>query len=493
MDGSRGTKDCPQCRVLERQLRAQGGLAEQWQHEVLALRRQVAQLERQAAQQQEQLERLRAQLEQAERDAKRQSVRFPRRTRVANPKRPGRKPGLSYGAQRRRAEPQQVDRTIAVTVDRQCPDCGAALDIHTHAQYQTDLPPVRPTVTRFQIEVGVCSRCGKRVQGRHREQTSDALAAANHVLGPNVHALAASLKHGAGMAYGKISRFFAESFGLQVSAATWARAGVRLASKAQATVTRLRTHLVRSEWMHADETGWRVGVEGTWLWVFASETITLYAIADSRGHAVPERMLEGFQGVLCCDGLAVYDCLDVIRLRCNAHVLRRMAALEETLGAADRATLQEIKHLFQEAAQLKERRAVLTRVGYQRHLNDLEQRFDQWLWCHELLKPLQLRDPALVRLGNHLARHREAWWLYLYNPALPTTNNLAERQLRPGVISRKLGGCNRTWTGAVKTATLNSLVATCRQQRRSFQALIARLLHARAPTAVPLGTLPALA
>ena len=42
-------------------------------------------------------------------------------------------------------------------------------------QYQEDLPAVRPLVRRFDIEVGHCSRCGRRVQGRHALQTSDAL------------------------------------------------------------------------------------------------------------------------------------------------------------------------------------------------------------------------------------------------------------------------------------------------------------------------------
>ena len=46
------------------------------------------------------------------------------------------------------------------------------------SQYQEELPVVRPVVRRFDIEVGHCSQCQRRVQGRHVLQTSDALGAA---------------------------------------------------------------------------------------------------------------------------------------------------------------------------------------------------------------------------------------------------------------------------------------------------------------------------
>ena len=48
---------------------------------------------------------------------------------------------------------------------------------------------VRPVVRRFDIEVGHCAQCRRRVQGRHALQTSDALGAARVQLGPEVAAL----------------------------------------------------------------------------------------------------------------------------------------------------------------------------------------------------------------------------------------------------------------------------------------------------------------
>jgi transposase len=466
MDGPRETTSgCPHCREFEAR---------------------VAELERLVAEQRALIDRLRGRLEEFERGAKRQTVRFARRKRVTNPKRPGRKGG--HHAERR-VRPTKIDRTIDVPINPCCPDCGGDLDVTTHRQYQTDIPKIEPTVTQFNVEVGVCSSCGTRVQGRHPEQTSDALGAANHTLGPHVHAMAASLKYGAGMSFAKISRFLSESFELTSAASTFVRAGRRIAKKAEPTIVRLRDQLLRSPLVHADETGWRIGVTSAWLWVFANDKITLFDIGR-RSHDVPERMLSGFDGVLCCDGFAAYDSLDVVKLRCNGHVLHRIAGLKETFGENDDElfALTQIEQVFREAIDVHRRHETLTTAGFQRRVSEITRRFDQWLWLFE-----EDGHPDVLRLRKHLAAHRNEWFLYLFNPKLPPTNNHGERQIRPGVITRRMGGCNKTPQGALVTKTLASLVATCRQQRKSFLAALSRLLHARAPTLVDLSRLPAVA
>ena len=444
----------------------------------------VAELERLVEQLRKQNEELSKKLEQTERSSKRQAVRFPRRQRSQTPKKPGRKGG--HQAQRR-AVPAEVDRTVDVPVDPHCPECGHVLRITTHTQYQTDIPPVRPRVTQFNVQVGECPCCGKRVQGRHEDQTSDALGAAHHTLGPNAHAMAASLKHGAGMSYAKISRFLLEWLELRTAASTFVRVGQRIARKAQPTMRVLREQLVGSSRIHADETGWRIGTQGAWLWVFANDEITLFDIGR-RGHEVAEQMLAGFEGVLCCDGYAAYDPLELVKSRCNGHILNRISGLKELCADDDdRFALEQIDALFREAHDLHRRHRELTAAGFRRRTGEIETRFDDWLWLYE--------DNAageILRLRNHLAAHRQEWFLYLYNPDLPTTNNLGERQIRPGVMTRKTGGCNRTPAGAFTTKTLASLIATCRQQTKSFAAAIRQLLRPRAPTAIDLATLPTL-
>ena len=85
------------------------------------------------------------------------------------------------------------------------------------SEYQEYLPEVEPIVRYFKIAVGQCSQCRRRVQGRHRLQTSDALGAASAQLGPNVAALVAEVHTGMGMPLAKVSVHLKTQFGLDVT------------------------------------------------------------------------------------------------------------------------------------------------------------------------------------------------------------------------------------------------------------------------------------
>jgi transposase len=58
------------------------------------------------------------------------------------------------------------------------------------------------------------------------------------------------------------------------------------------------------------------------------------------------------------------------------------------------------------------------------------------------------------------------------------TNNLAEREIRPAVIARKLSAGNRTEAGAETHAVLASVLRTCRRQGRDILQILGELLRA---------------
>ena len=85
-----------------------------------------------------------------------------------------------------------------------CPDCGGeVVHIRDAEQFLCELPDARPVVTRFCVGVGRCTRCKKRVQGRHPEQTSDALGAAASQIGPHARGLATWLHYALGLSFKK--------------------------------------------------------------------------------------------------------------------------------------------------------------------------------------------------------------------------------------------------------------------------------------------------
>jgi transposase len=356
-------------------------------------------------------------------------------------------------------------------------------------QYQTDLPPIVPIVTQFNIETGYCPCCRQRHQGRHPEQTSNAIGAAGNTFGPVVLTMAAELKHRLGVPYRKICDFFQTYCDLSISPGTLVRAEQRLSDLARPTYDLLIDAIRKSDIVHADETGWRINSVNAWLWVFSNQNVTVYAIRSgkgARGHGVPEEILgPHFDGFLIVDGLASYNVLDYKKGQCNAHLLRRAKKERETASPQEQAHLDQLIELIQNAIALAERREAVSDANFQRQAWDMEDRLLNWV--NKLPK-----NPSddLQRLANHIATHIAEWLVFLFHPEVPPTNNHAERMLRPAVITRKVGGCNKTLLGALVHSVLSSIMTTCKQRGQKFLDLARKLWHGNEPQAIPIPITP---
>ena len=66
-----------------------------------------------------------------------------------------------------------------------------------------------------------------------------------------------------------------------------------------APVDEAREYVKEQSRVHMDETGWYVAHKRAWLWVAATELVTVFLIRPSRGGKVAKEMLgEPFKGIL---------------------------------------------------------------------------------------------------------------------------------------------------------------------------------------------------
>jgi transposase len=408
------------------------------------------------------LEQLREENEKMKREGLRQATPFARRKRVEVRKRAGRKAGQGRFAHRARPRGKEVQETKVARLHG-CPECGGRLkDLHRHEQYVTDIPPVRPVTTRYITESGYCPCCHKRVRSHHPEQSSAASGAAGVMVGPRAKALAADLKHRLGCSYGKVSETLNDAFGLRVGRSAWCQADQSLAEKARPIYQDLLEVIRRSSVVHVDETGWRIDTLSGWLWVFANQEATLYTIADNRSSDVVVEMLgEPFPGILVSDGFRAYDekrLSEWLKQKCLAHLLRDLKDMQEVKRAGTLRFARDGAALLKAALALKKDKPILAPSEFERRATELEEQLDQLV-----ARKRYLTDADNRRFARRLHRHREHLLRFLYVDELDATNNLAERQLRPAVITRKTNGCNRSKAGAEAHSILASVLATARQ------------------------------
>lgn len=421
-----------------------------------ALRQRLAQLEAQVAD-------LTRRLEEALRAGKRQAAPFRKRPPKADPKTPGRKAGDAHGRHGHRPEPtpEQINECHDVPLPDACPHCqGRLIETGMAEQFQTDIPR-RPLVRQFRIHVGHCSQCGRRVQGRHPLQTSDAVGAAASQIGPDAQAAATLLHTQAGLSHGKVACVFDTLFGIKLSRGASAQIGLRAAARLEPDYQAIRDDLPRSPQIAADETGWRIGGWPAWLHVWVGERATCYAIDPRRSADVLEQVIGvDWGGVLGHDGFASYQRFtEAVHQQCLAHVLRRVRDLlaEATRGAVHFP--RRLIALFTEAIHERNRcrRGEITAEQLQARRDEFDDR----------LRALVYRPRVAAeneRLAQFVWDHFAEWFAFVSDAAIEATNWQAEQALRPAVVNRKVWGGNRTAVGARAQSVLMSVVETCRRQ-----------------------------
>ena len=415
-------------------------------------------------------------LEESRRGGKRQAAPFSKGKKEGEPKRPGRKSGDAHGRHGHRAAPAgSPDRELDAGLPGACPDCGGEVVCdRVEQQWQVDIPPVvAPTVTKFNVAVGHCDGCGTHIQGRHPEQTSQALGAAASSVGPNAKALGAWLHYSLGLSFERTRAVLAR-FGIGVTRAAICQSSATSASKELVPVhDELVKAANRSKTLTLDETGWHVDGDGAWMWVATNAGLTLYWITPGRGFSdATARIDADYHGIIVRDGWVVYGSYDkATHQTCLAHLARRCHEMEADLTGADRNIPRAAKAILKDALAARS----LDTDSRAAAATELTGRLDK-------LVNRPVGNDANRRLLAHLARQAPAMFTFLTADPdlhLDATNWRAETAIRPAVVNRKTWGGNRTWTGARTQGIITSILRTATQHGHDAVGYLAD--RARAP------------
>jgi transposase len=426
------------------------------------------------------IEALQAEVERLKREGHRQAAPFSKGTRVAAPKKAGRKPGK--GLFRYRAAPEEATLAVSpievpVTLSA-CPACGGRLGAEgAEWASTTELPEaVRPHVRQFRVAVSRCTACGQRVRGQHPELAPDQYGATAHRVGERVMASAHVLHYGLGVPLRKVPAVLRELTGVRVTQSALTQdARRRAAGSVGAVYAQLRARVPEAEAVHTDDTGWRVGGEAAQLMVCETTAVVVYQIRERhRNEEVREVVPADYEGVLVTDRGRSYDAIELAGVRqqkCLAHIQCALSEVLEQQHGKARTFGRHLKGLFRQAMDLWHDYHQGKRSGFAAHAQHLRDAL-----THHL-RDRPLRDSDNQRLLNELGWHHDRGNLlrFLDDPRIEPTNNRAERALRPAVIARKVSQCSKTARGAHTFATFTSVLRTLAKTETT--SLVEGLLH----------------
>ena len=386
--------------------------------------------------------------------------------------RSGNKPGGQKGHEgetlRQVAEPD----TIIDHYPRACAACGLTLTpamATGHSARQVfDLPEPRPpVVTEHRAHDCRCATCGAQTRAAFPEGVRAPVQ-----YGQRITAFVLYLLHYQLLPEDRLAELMRDLFGVKLAAATIARMSRSCAKRLADFVEALRQRVAGAPVKHMDETGFRIGGKTQWLHIASTAALTFYRICARRGS-----LLANVVGTVVHDHWKPYYTMPgVLHALCNAHHLRELKALVD-IEKEDWA--RKMQRLLRRAARATNRARDRGIALKPRLVERFERCYDailaEGLAFHETQPPLATAKAGRKRRGRmprrtghnlllRLSTRKQDTLRFLHDPAVPFTNNQAERDGRMMKVKQKISGGFRCDAAAADFAVIRSFISTAKKQ-----------------------------
>jgi transposase len=346
---------------------------------------------------------------------------------------------------------QNPDRIVDARLDA-CPHCAAAFPASQQTPQQVydriELPPIKPDVTRVRLFGGTCACCGGR-----------AIAVAPSGLQPgspfgqSIAALVVYLHYAHAIGLERLAALMGEMFSLVISEGAISNMLARAHDPLVAAAAVIRDRVTASPVVCSDETSARVSGKTWWEWVFVGTLAVLHIIRPSRGKAVVEELFGAIQPMVwVSDMLGSQRGHGVEWQVCLAHLLRDA---RYAIECGDTAFSAAFKRLLLRAIAIGQRRDTLKDATLKQYNADLDRRLDR------IMAAVPIGESGR-KLRKRIAANRAHLFVFVTSRAVPYTNNVSERNLRPSVIFRKVTNGFRCEWGAETYAAFRSVVSTAK-------------------------------
>lgn len=296
------------------------------------------------------------------------------------------------------------------------------------------------------------------------------------ILGPRLTALAACLKGGIHASYTGTQKVLG-FLGSHVCRGTICKKILKATAALGFVYDELLDALRVQEQMNIDETGHKdhpfdkpVDHKKPWIWVFAASCFTVFKIFGSRStDALREVLGQDCAAIIGVDFYSAYKCFmkeaNIKVQFCWAHLIREIKFLSESSDKVTANYGNRLLELCRKLFRLHHRREELGETVFRRRMERLKESF--------LATGRRSRASGAQDMVKRLTEYGQEYFLFLENPHIKPTNNLAEREVRHCVIDRRITQGTRGHAGQRWCERVWTVLATCARQHRDAFAFIA--------------------
>jgi hypothetical protein len=380
-------------------------------------------------------------------------------------RRGGAKPGHAGHGRRRVAAPE-ADRVVEMPPPTRCPTCGGTLTAKGGRERTVlDCRLIRVERIVYRLPRCRCRQCGATVE------TAAPGVLPKSLYGNGLLAHVAAQHHFYGATLGQLEKQTGIGYGSLVEALH------QLARRFRGVPERLLKEYRQAPVKHADETGWRNDGANGYAWLFCTPLLSVFRFRATRAASVAREALgpKRLRGVLVVDRYAGYNRAPCPIQYCYAHLLRDVQDLEKDFPDQPevRAFVATLAPLL--AAAMGLRGQGLSRRAFRRQATALKRRI-------VAVVNRSARHPAVQQMQDLFRQKADRLYHWSRDPAIPAENNLAERELRPLVIARKVSFGSQSDRGAATRETLMTVLHTLRKRLPDPAAALKTVLDQLAQT-----------
>lgn len=364
------------------------------------------------------------------------------------PKKPrGAKDGHA-GFGRKALTSADADHVERMETGERCPECGNPLEAKGDEHRSVlDSRPVKAEKILYLLEKKWCRRCGKTF----RAEAPGVLP--KNLYGNQLMANAAVMHYLHGIPVGRVC----EQLGIGDGALL--NIFHRMATLFSGIVPHLVEEYRQSPVKHADETSWRTNGKNGYAWLFATPKISIFLFKKTRSASVPREVFgkERLPGTLVVDRYSGYNKTPCDIQYCYSHLLREVQDIEKEFPDQKEgmAFVSSVAPLLALAMGL-------------RHQPISDEQFNQKAIEVETQIKALMESPAqhmaIRRIQDIFTENEARLYHWARNRTVPPENNLAERDLRPTVIARKVSFGSQSDGGASTRGVLMTVLHTLKKR-----------------------------
>jgi hypothetical protein len=388
---------------------------------------------------------------------------------VSTRERSGRKPGGQAGHEGHTLRPLPCP---AEAIDKMPPgfcDCGGKIEIREEKKKQLIDVRMIVSVTEETVHIGYCAHCGKKHKGVFSKKFVNP---ANY--GDNMKSIVCLLNTHMNLPVGKIAELFRvlTNGAVRISDGTVVNIIDAFAEKSAGTIENIKSCLIESGIIHADETGCRVGGHLDWTQIFANKGFTLFAHNKKRGDFgfENEDILILFVGILVHDHFkSYYRYSHITHAECNDHIDRRVKAVAEILKHPWagkfrnflNGTWKRKKQLLANGEYFGESETADIFKEYASIIDGGLAEYEAAIAGKKNIIYYNEEKCLLNRLKEYTPEHLR----FVTDKLVPCGNNIAEQCAKEVKRKMKAAGCYRSDKGADNYARSASVISTLKKQK----------------------------